>query len=140
MCTNVVHYFRLLYMYMHVRNYCVILQIDLIDMRHCPDNTYMYQWIGQYMDHWSKFHILFPLSQKSASEVGYNLQRQVFAFLGTPRILHYDNGREFVNEIVHNLVKQWPGNVTIIDGRPRATRDVRDWLNRRGEALGCSFK
>ena len=74
------------------------------------------------MDHWSKFHILFPLSRKSAAEVGSNLQNQVFAFLGTPRILHSDNGREFVNEIVQNLVKQWPGTVTIVNGRPRNPR------------------
>lgn len=43
---------------------------------------------------------------KSATEVGFNLKNQVFAFLGTPRILHSDNGREFANEIVHNLVKE----------------------------------
>ena len=29
------------------------------------------------------------------------------------------NGREFVNEIVESVVKEWPGEVTIINGRPR---------------------
>ena len=43
----------------------------------------------------------------------------MFAYLGTPRILHSDNGREFVNEIVHDVVKSWPGKVTIVNGRPR---------------------
>ena len=86
-------------------------------MRHRPDG--IYKWVGHYMDHWSKFHVLFPLSRKSASEVALGLQNYVFAYLGTPRILHSDNGREFVNEIVRNLVKQWPGKVTIVNGRPR---------------------
>ena len=41
----------------------------------------------------------------------------VFCYLGTPKILHSDNGREFVNEIVESVVKEWPGEV--INGRPR---------------------
>ena len=86
-------------------------------MRHRPDGTY--RWIGHYMDHWSKFHVLFPLSRKTAAEVGLNLQTKIFSFLGIPRILHSDNGREFVNVIVQNLVKEWPGETTIVNGKPR---------------------
>ena len=91
-----------------------------IDMRHRPDG--IYKWIGHYMDHWSKFHIIFPLSRKSAAEVALNLQNLVFSYLGTPKILHSDNGREFVNEIVESLVKDWPGEVVIVNGRPRNPR------------------
>ena len=29
------------------------------------------------------------------------------------------NGHEFVNEIVHSLVRDWPGEITIVNGRPR---------------------
>ena len=90
---------------------------SVIDMRHRPDA--MYKWIGHYMDHWSKYHVLFPLTRKCAIEVALNLQNRVFAFLGTPKILHSDNGREFVNEIVHSIVKEWPGEVVIVNGRPR---------------------
>ena len=86
-------------------------------MRHRPDGVY--KWIGHYMDHWSKFHVLFLLSRKSAPEVGLNLQNRIFAYLGTPYILHSDNGREFVNEIVRDVTKNWPGHVTIVNGRPR---------------------
>ena len=35
------------------------------------------------------------------------------------KLLHSDNGREFVNEIIRNLLKDWPGEVVIINGRPR---------------------
>ena len=63
-----------------------------------------------------KFHILFPLVRKSAAEVALCLQNQVFAVLGAPKILHSDNGQEFVNEIVHRIVKEWPGEVVIVNG------------------------
>ena len=86
-------------------------------MRHRPDSDY--HWIGHYMDHWSKFHILFPLMHKSAHEVALNLQERVFSVVGVPRILHSDNGREFVNSIVHSVTKEWPGDVVIVNGRPR---------------------
>ena len=86
-------------------------------MRHRPDGTY--KWIGHYMDHWYKFHVIFPLNRKSAAEVSLNLQNLVFSYLGTPKILHSDNGREFVNNIVESIVKDWRGEVTIVNGRPR---------------------
>ena len=65
------------------------------------------------MDHWPKFHILFGLMRKSAAEVALNLQNHVFAILGIPWILQSDNGWEFVNEIIHSTVKEWPGQITI---------------------------
>ena len=71
------------------------------------------------MDHWAKFHVILPLMRKSAAEVAINLQNHVFAVLGTSQILHSDNGWEFVNDIVHSIVKEWPGQVTIVNGRPR---------------------
>ncbi|KAL5481610.1 hypothetical protein EMCRGX_G021805 [Ephydatia muelleri] len=35
------------------------------------------------------------------------------------KILQSDNGREFVNEIVKEVVRSWPGEVVLINGRPR---------------------
>ena len=71
------------------------------------------------MDHWSKFHILFPLERKTAVLVAEGLEKNVFAVFGTPKILHHDNEREFVNQIVTETVKSWPGETAIITGRPR---------------------
>ena len=96
-------------------------------MRHRPDGTY--KWIGHYMDHWSKLHVLFSLSRKSAAEVAFNLKTQVFAYLGTPRILHSDNGREFVNDTISSLVKDWPGEV-VISMEDRGTPSARGWLSK----------
>ena len=86
-------------------------------MRHMPDDEYYY--IAHYMDHWSKFHIIWPLMKKSAIEVSMGLVTKVFPYIGVPKILQSDNGREFVNEIVKEVILAWPGQVTIINGRPR---------------------
>ena len=86
-------------------------------MRHRPDGPY--NWIGHYVDHWSTFHVLFALQKKAAAEVALNLEMKVFSYLGLPKVLQSDCGREFVNALIHKLVENWPGEVTIVNGRPR---------------------
>lgn len=86
-------------------------------MRHMPDKSYNY--IAHFMDHWSKFHILWPLRKKTGNEVSNGLTSRVFPYIGLPKILQSDNGREFVNVVVKETLKAWPGEVTIINGRPR---------------------
>ena len=95
-----------------------------------------------YMDQWSKMHVLFPLMHKSASEVALNLSSKVFAYFGQPKLLQSDNGREFVNSIIDNLVKDWPGKVTIISGQ--ALHSQSQALIEHGNAkveemLACPF-
>ena len=86
-------------------------------MRHRPDGPY--NWIGHYIDHWSKFHVLlFALQRKSSKEVAWNLATKVFAYLGLPKILQSDNGREFASTLMAELVKNWPGEISIVNGRP----------------------
>ena len=52
-------------------------------------------------------------------EVTVRLATKEFPYLGLPKILQSDNGREFVNEIVKETLTLWPGQVVIINGRPR---------------------
>ena len=93
------------------------IQIDLIDMRHSPDGDFNY--IGHFADHMTKFHILFPLRDKSANEVATMIEERVLAYVGPPHIFHSDNGREFVNQLLHSLLQTWSsGNVTFVNGRP----------------------
>ena len=87
-------------------------------MRHKPDGDYSY--IAHYMDHWSKFHVIWPLKRKTADEVASGLNQRVFPYLGLPRIIHSDNGREFVNRVIREVVKDWGGeDVMFVNGRPR---------------------
>ncbi len=55
-----------------------------------------------FMDYWSKYHAIFSLIYKPATEDAVGLQKN--ADLGTLKILHSDNNREFVNEVVRNLL------------------------------------
>ena len=43
----------------------------------------------------------------------------MFPFFGIPKIFQSDNGREFKNSKVVNLIKSWYGDCTIRYGRPR---------------------
>ena len=86
-------------------------------MRHSPDGPY--NWIGHFMDHFSKYHVLFPLEDKSGPRVARMLLQQVLCYFGLPYIVQSDNGREFVNSVLEGLLDIWPGETQIINGRPR---------------------
>ena len=50
-----------------------------------------YEWVGHMIDHFSKYHILFPLRTKEAPEVALNLIKDAFRYFGLPYILQSDN-------------------------------------------------
>lgn len=100
-----------------------------------PDDLYNY--IAHYMDHWSKFHILWPLMKKTGNEVSKGLTSRVF-----PYIKYYNqiaNGREFVNDVVKETLKAWPGEVTIINGRPRHSQS-QGLVEKRNHLVECSYR
>ena len=85
-----------------------------------PDDAYNY--VAHFMDHWSKFHILWPLMKKSAAEVSWGLTTRVFPYVGLPKILQSDNGSEFMNDVVKETLLAWPGEDIIINGRPHQSQ------------------
>ncbi|CAF4552577.1 unnamed protein product [Rotaria sp. Silwood2] len=96
------------------------LQIDLIDMRTRPDTIapdIIYNWILNCIDHYSKFSWAFPLKNKSANDVAVKL-RELFFVFGPPRLLHSDNGREFVANVIFELKNLFP-DLIFVRGRPR---------------------
>ncbi|XP_063865374.1 KRAB-A domain-containing protein 2-like [Scylla paramamosain] len=90
-------------------------QIDLINFQTLPDGNFKY--IMTYVNHFSKFCVLRPLTSKRAEEVAANLL-DIFLTFGAPAILHSDNGREFVNAIITELSMLWP-ELKLVTGRPR---------------------
>ncbi|KAL5516751.1 hypothetical protein EMCRGX_G002158 [Ephydatia muelleri] len=86
-------------------------------MRHLPDGDF--KWILHIIDHWSKFNLAFPLINKGAHNVAEVLEKYVFPIVGLPSILHSDNGREFVNSVIKEILNDWPGQVQLVSGRPR---------------------
>ena len=94
-----------------------ISQIDLIDMRHLPHGEM--KWILHCVDHWSKFNFAYAIESKTAINVANVLNMQIFPYFGVPRILHSDNGREFVNHVIEGLQAMWHTEIQLVSGRPR---------------------
>ena len=86
-------------------------------MRHLPDGSY--NWILHCVDHWSKFNFAYPLTSKHAVGVSTALNSHIFPYFGVPRILHSDNGREFINKVIEELLKSWHTDIQLVSGRPR---------------------
>ncbi|CAF1169193.1 unnamed protein product [Didymodactylos carnosus] len=79
------------------------------------DVTYL--WILNCVDHFSKFSWAYPLRSKSADEIARRLKELFFVF-GPPRLLHSDNGTEFVATVIVELKQLFP-EMTLVRGRPR---------------------
>lgn len=77
-----------------------------------------FKFIGHIVDHFSKFHVLFPLETKSASEIAKNCIDRFFSIFGLPLVIHSDNGTEFVNDIIRAVAVLWPGKSRFINGSP----------------------
>ena len=75
--------------------------------------------------------------------MAWKLATKVFAYLSLPKILQSDNGREFTSTLIAELVKNWPGDITIVNSRPRHPQSQR--LVERGNAkveeiIACHFR
>ena len=90
------------------------LQIDLIDMGHLPHDGN--KWILHTVGHWAKFNLAYPLPHKTAKEVTNAVEK--WYIFGLPTILHSDNGREFVNHLIEDVLATWPGAAQLVSGRP----------------------
>ena len=84
-------------------------------MRHMPHNGC--NWILHIVDHWSNFNFAFPLVKRKANHKA--LHNYVFPVFGLPAIIHSDNGKEFINKLIGDVVSTWPGHVQLISDRPR---------------------
>uniref|UniRef100_A0A2S2QZI3 KRAB-A domain-containing protein 2 n=1 Tax=Sipha flava TaxID=143950 RepID=A0A2S2QZI3_9HEMI len=90
-------------------------QIDLIDIQSQPDAQF--RFILNYQNHLTKFVLLRPLQTKRAEEVASHVL-DIFLTFGAPVLLHSDNGREFVNNVITDLTALWP-ELKIVHGKPR---------------------
>ena len=85
-------------------------------MQSKPDGQHRY--ICHPVDDSSKFHVIFPLVSKKIRVVANEIKIHVFSYFGLPKIIHSNNGFEFVNDVIAALVILWPGKSSFINGAP----------------------
>jgi len=78
------------------------MQIDLKEFTFYEEWNDGYSYMLTIVDHFSGYPWAYPLFTKTASEVSFHLVNLFFMF-GPPRILHSDNGGEFVNALVASI-------------------------------------
>ena len=74
-------------------------------MQSCPDIGYTF--ILNYQDHNTKFLYLRPLKNKTERGVAFELLT-IFLIQAAPMVLQSNNGREFVAEVIKELIQLWP--------------------------------
>ena len=92
------------------------VQIDLVDMKSLvvTKGGKSYRYVLSFIDVFSRYVVLRALSDKTATAVADQL-KDVFAIIGTPKILQCDQGTEFKWSV--RLVMAC-FNVRIINSRP----------------------
>ena len=85
-------------------------------MQSKPDGQY--HFICHAVNHFSKFHPIFQLVSKEAQVVANGIEIHVFSYFGLPKIIHNNDGPEFVNDIIAALAILWPGKASFKHGAP----------------------
>ena len=80
-------------------------------MRHMPN--FDFKWILLCVDYWCKFNFAYPIKDKQVVSVS-----EVHLF-GIPNILHSDNGREFINHLIEELLQSCHSYTQLISGCPQ---------------------
>ena len=68
------------------------------------------------VDHWSNN---FSTASQDSRRCSGCPPEVVVPSCGIPSIIQSDNGREFVNKLIEEVVATWPGQVQLVSGRPR---------------------
>jgi len=112
-----------------------------MDMQSQADGEY--KFIGHIVDHFSKFHILFPMKTKSAMETARNCIERFFSVFGLPNIIQSDNGSEFVNDVIRAITVLWPGKSQFCRGSVGHSQSqglVEQGNNTRSDDVGRSLQ
>ncbi len=81
-----------------------VIDIDLLQL---PRSHQGSSYILVCVDHFSRFTVLDPLPNKSATTVAHALVSHVICPYMTPRVLLSDNGTEFENQILQDICNRF---------------------------------
>ncbi|KAG7341806.1 integrase core domain containing protein [Nitzschia inconspicua] len=100
-------------------------QIDLIDMQDKPkrdDRGVICRWILVLKDHFTKLTYCEPIPRKRPKHVVQVLSR-IFGFIGSPKVFHTDNGKEFTAKIILQMLRELNPDILAVCGRARKPSD-----------------
>ena len=101
------------------------LQADLIDMRKHPSKDKRLNrtcsWLLHVKDHGGKLSLLVGIEAKSCAAVAQELLHW-FRLFGPPKVLHTDNGKEFVGKEIIRIIQASWNDIRLVQGRPRTPR------------------
>lgn len=113
-----------------------IFQIDLIDMSKYWRTNQGYKWIFSCIDLFTKYAMAIPLKSKEGEETIRDGLRVAFGAMGVPKIVQSDNGPEFKNAFMTELLNEEDFKfITSEAYRPqsqgqveRFNRTIKSWL------------
>ena len=83
------------------------------------------------VDHFSRYTVLSPLANKTAEAVAHALITQVFLKFGPPRTILSDNGREFKNELLSEICRQFNVKQAFVKAYHPASNGLVERANRK---------
>lgn len=105
---------------------------DLVDLRYYEEENDGYKWLLVVVDSFSKYMWTVPLQDKSGQSV-VSAIKTIFMVNGCPFLLHTDNGREFCNRHMVDMLAEF--NTRHIRGRARCP-----WIQGQVERANQTIK
>ncbi len=105
-----------------------VIGIDLLKL---PRSHQSYSYVLVCVDHFSRFTVLAPLPNTSATTVAHPLVSHLSCPYMTPRFLLSDNGIEFKNQILQDICNQFNIKQTFITAHHPASNGLVKRTNRK---------
>ena len=102
-----------------------------IDLLQLPRSHQGSSYVLTCVDHFSRFTILVPLPNKSATTVAHAIVSHLICPFTTPRVILSDNGAEFSNEILANICKQYNITQTFVTAYHPASNGLVERTNKK---------
>ena len=102
-----------------------------IDLLQLPTSRQGSKYLLVCVDHFSRYVVLAPLKDKTASAIAHALICKLFNVYQTPRVLLSDNGAEFRNALLHEICSQYNIAQTFITTYHPASNGLVERANRK---------
>ncbi len=102
-----------------------------IDLLQLPQSHHGSRYLLVCVDHLTKFVVLAPLKDKTATVVAHALVTHLFCPFSTPRVTLSGNGAEFRNAVVSEICSQYGIKQTFTAVYHTVSNGLAEWANRK---------